>query len=390
MISSISGGIYIHIPFCSHKCLYCDFYTGGARIADWDRYVNALQQELQIRYNEINFIPHTLYIGGGTPSLIPSDIFIELIEIIQKETGIKSWKEFTLEVNPEDVTEDKIITWKKAGVNRISMGVQSFIDEELKLIGRQHDALQAEIAFKLLKSEFSNISIDIMFGIPGQSLASYRKSLEKAFNLGPAHISSYSLMLEDGTAMTHLVKKKKIPLPEETEWLKMFELTTTLLSDAGYDRYEISNYALPGMESIHNLSYWQGKPYLGLGPGAHSYDGSMVRRANKNDIKGYLRHYSPLIIHKRLNTLEASLPFYIEEHLSQDELQEEMIMTRLRTIEGLNLIEFESRFGKSRTCRLIQSAQKFINRGEMIESNRYLSFSPAGFLLSDSILPSLI
>ena len=381
------GGIYVHTPFCRNKCLYCDFYTGGLRIADWEKFVAALENEIGLRKSEIDFRPSTLYLGGGTPSLIPVQNFSNLISIIEKETGVGHWKEFSLEVNPEDVTEEKIEVWKEAGVNRISMGVQSFNDRELALIGRQHDARKAETAFKLLKSCFSNVSVDIMFGIPGQTVESYRNSLEKVLELGPSHISSYSLMLEEGTAMTHLVNKNKIPLPLEYDWLQMFELTTTFLPESGYERYEISNYSLPGKESRHNLSYWEGKPYLGLGPGAHSYDGRNTRRANKNDIKGYLKHFSSLPNHP---DPDRRPHFYEEEKLSEIELREEMIMTRLRNVKGLDLREFESQFGKHQTERLMHSVQKFIKTGEMKATPSHVSFTSKGFLLSDSILSYLI
>lgn len=334
------GGIYIHIPYCKNKCLYCDFYSGGERIADWKSLVEGIITEFESREVELKFNPETLYIGGGTPSLLPFDSLNILISSLNKRLEKDYWKEFTIEVNPEDVTQEKCEEWKNIGINRISLGLQTLNDHELKFIGRKHSASTGEMAIELLKEFFENISVDLMFGLPDQNLQSYEFTLRKVISLRPKHISSYSLMLEQGTALTLLQQQGKINLPKEEEWLKMFNITKELLLEAGYLQYEISNYAMDGFESRHNSNYWLGKPYLGLGPSAHSYDGARIRRANPSDIKGYLKHF--------VKSEKNGNVFYNQEFLSDIELEEEMIMTRLRMSSGLNLKTFEKKFGQGR------------------------------------------
>ena len=397
-------GIYVHVPFCAHKCLYCDFYTGGSRIADWHLYNKALLNELKSRQQEIFSIPTSLYFGGGTPSLIPNEEFYNLLDEMRKLIDLENIKEFTIEVNPEDVTDEKIKTWKDSGVNRISMGVQSFIDEELKVIGRKHDASIAVKAFDNLKQYFDNISIDIMFGLPGQTITSYKKTLTEAIDLQPTHISSYSLMLENGTSMTHLVNNNKLSLPTEDEWIEMYEITNEFLEEKGFKRYEISNFSQPGFESLHNMNYWLGIPYIGLGPSAHSYDGVKIRRANPNDIKGWLKRFSdaqPLKFENQIpvdNFLIKNSPasnqissqFFQEEKLTDKELKEEYILTRMRMAKGLNLHDYEKRFGINEKNKFLNKAKKYIDRRLLKQEEEHISFTTSGFRLSDDVLSSLI
>lgn len=377
------NGLYIHIPFCRHKCLYCDFYTGGVRIADWDSYVKSLLKELGKRSEELVLPISTMYFGGGTPSLIPDSNLFKLIEGVYDIIPGLNLKEFTIEVNPEDVTPEIINVWKRVGINRVSLGVQSFNDRELILIGRKHDSEKALMAIEELTKEFDNVSVDIMFGLPGQTIESYSQTLDKVLETSVTHLSSYSLMLEEGTAMTHFYKKNKIFLPSESEWKQMYDLTISKLLTKGLKRYEISNFSLPGKESLHNLTYWNGGAYMGLGPGAHSYDGFRVRRWNPNDIKGYLKTYG-----QEMNN-EGSL-FYEEEGLSDEELREEMVMTRMRTVKGLNLNDFELRFGNQQKEILLHSSHKYITEGLLQKEENYLRFTQDGFTLSDFILSELI
>lgn len=377
------GGIYIHIPFCRNKCLYCDFYTGGARIADWNNYIKSLVNELLFRRKELCWNPKTLYIGGGTPSLIPSEEFSELIKNINEITGKDSFDEFTVEVNPEDIDENKLKVWKEIGVNRISIGVQSLNDKELRSIGRHHNAREAIYSIMLLKEFFENISIDIMFGLPGQTLNSYMETLKGIIELHPTHISSYSLMLEEGTALSLLNRQGRLSLPNEEEWMNMFDVTPEYLETQGYKRYEISNYSVPGFESVHNSNYWNGHPYLGLGPGAHSFDGFKIRRSNPNDIHKYLKKF------KKPSISESEEKFFIEEILSEKERMEEMIMTRLRRTEGLNLEEFETEFGSCSKNSLRDKIKPFIEKGLMKEKDKQVSLTDRGFQLSDDVISDL-
>ena len=376
------GGIYIHVPFCNNKCLYCDFYSGGSRIADWDKYVLALQNELNSREKELVFDPLTLYIGGGTPSLMPIHHLRMLIHYIKKKVSKTDWDEFTLEVNPEDVTKNNCEEWKSLGVNRVSLGLQTLNTDLLKKIGRRHDDKTGLKALELLLNTFNNVSVDLMFGLPEQSLSNHEKTIDIIINLRPHHISSYSLMLEPGTPMTLLENQGKIILPPEEDWIRMFQMTVDKLKSSGYIHYEISNYSLPGYQSVHNTSYWQGAPYLGLGPSAHSYDGVNIRRANPKDIKGYLKNF--------LNPVSSIKKIYSEEYLSYEERREEMVMTRLRTSQGLNLKEFLLKFGKENKKKLQQKSREYIFQGLMKESMGYLSFTEKGILVSDTILSHLI
>ena len=393
-MSKEEGGIYLHVPFCANKCLYCDFYSGGARIADWALFIKSISQELKLRKSELNFHDSTLYIGGGTPSLIPPQFYYDLIRELQSQIEKDSWEEFTLEVNPEDINETNTRVWKETGVNRISVGIQSFNNRELKAIGRRHELSVLPRQIDLIKKEFENISIDLIYGLPFQTVESYRYSLKKAKELDVNHISVYSLMLEENTALTHLAKLNKLKLPQENEWLEMSHLTVNFLEENGYNRYEISNYCKPGYESRHNNYYWSGNPYIGLGPSAHSYDGNLIRRFNPNDLKGYLKFYGNYELNKNIRGTEINSKinklFYEEETLSMNEKREENIMTRLRTVKGLLIEEFSSKFGNEAKENLLQNALKYKKSGHLKEEGDRLSLTEKGFLIYNTVLSDLI
>lgn len=377
-----SCGLYIHIPFCRSKCIYCDFFSGGASAADWDLLVDALLNEFGERQHELDGIPDTLYIGGGTPSLIPVDAFRRLIDgIYDKIGGRKQWNEFTIEVNPDDVTEEKCALWLEAGVNRVSMGVQSFVDSELNAIRRRHNADCAEKSLHVLKKHFHNISIDLMFGLPGQTADSWYESVGKAIEINPEHISAYSLMFEDGTPISVMKNLGRLFFPSDDECVEMWKSLSRRLKMSGYSQYEISNYSKPGYESVHNSRYWLGFPYLGIGPSAHSYDGGGVRRANPSDLKGYLRRFSS-------NNVECS-PFYIEETLETEELIEEMLLTRMRMRSGVSLSEFEMRFGIKEKERLLGNAREYIRNDMVAIDNGRLRLTDDGIMIADEIILGL-
>lgn len=375
------SGLYIHIPFCKNKCIYCDFFSGGASFADWDSYVDSLLLELKGRILELPIVPDTLYIGGGTPSLIPSELFMKLIsginDVLEKN---EPWLEFTVEVNPDDVSDDKCRVWKESGVNRVSMGVQSFVDSELSKIRRRHTSEDALRAYDLLACNFDNISIDLMFGLPEQTCASWIKSVKKALDLSPDHISAYSLMFEDGTPISVLKKQGKMKFPSDEESVEMWKILSSQLKEAGYNQYELSNYSKPGRESIHNTRYWLGNPYLGLGPSAHSYDGKRIRRANPADIKGYLRHFT---------NNDVTSHFYAEEILTVEEQKDEMLLTRMRMRRGLDIVEYESNFGKSAKQRLLNNAKPFLINETLINDSNRLKLSDDGIMIADDIILAL-
>lgn len=350
-------------------------------MADWDLFIRSVHRELQERMHELPELPDTLYIGGGTPSVIPPDKFASLIggieQVIGKERG---WLEFTVEVNPDDVDEELCERWQDCGVNRVSMGVQSFVDSELCTIKRRHDSSRAFDAYDMLRRYFDNISIDLMFGLPGQTSVSWGESVDAALRLRPEHISAYSLMFEEGTPITVLREKGLLVTPSDEEGVLMWEILSDRLRMEGYVQYEISNYSLPGRESVHNRRYWKGNPYLGLGPSAHSYDGSRIRRANPGDLKGYLERFGKSACDKI---------FYKEEILTDEELMEELILTRMRTREGLDLSEVEHRFGSEILNRIIGNASKFVNEGMIRNEGGCLVLERRGIMMADEVIVGL-
>ena len=388
-----SAGIYVHIPYCARRCLYCDFYTEGVIRADWPAYVTALLTELRQRLDgqEGDILRdadrYTLYIGGGTPSLIPLAEFQRLADGIIGMTGGKP-SEFTIEVNPDDVTQEKAEAWRAVGVDRVSMGVQSLIDSELKFIGRRHDAATAIQAYGILRPLFDNISLDLMFGLPGQTMDSLRQTLDGLMQMRPEHISAYSLMYEERTALTRLRDSGKIQEADETLSVDMFRAICDTLQQNGYGHYEISNWALSGRESQHNSAYWQGVPYLGLGAGAHSYDGHRTRRSNLPDAPLYISSLSDLS-HSSQSSHSSHSSHYTTEDLDSEALREEMIMTRLRTRHGLDLAEYAERFGQSALDSLIRRAAPIIARGLLSDDHGHLALTRDGVMLSDDIITDL-
>ncbi len=374
-------GIYMHVAVCRSKCLYCDFYSKPLiQTFNWDRYLSALLEEFHQKEVTLEGKSEaTLYIGGGTPSLIPDNLFTLYIPEFIK--GIRNKchniSEITLEVNPDDVSETKTKIWREAGINRISMGVQSLCDDELHGIGRRHDSATAISAFNILRNEFSNISLDMMFGLPGQSLRSLEHTISGFINLRPEHISAYSLMYEERTALTRLRDSGKIEEADENLSVAMFELINKRLCDAGYRRYEISNYSLPGYESRHNSAYWEGVPYIGLGPSSHSFDGKRKRQWNLPDIRRYI------------DAIENGMDISESEILGDEELREEYIMTSLRTINGINLHVFSSKFGYEALDQLLQKAASSINDGSLKNDGANITLTDKGVMISDELIVKL-
>lgn len=387
--------IYVHIPFCARRCLYCDFFSVGGKLADWDAYISALLNEAEHKtgiqkLSSVTQIP-TIYIGGGTPSLIPPKQFAKLSSGVLKLVADPI--EFTLEVNPDDVTEDKAETWHNSGVTRISMGVQSFVDSELKAIGRRHDAATVVRAYNILRRYFNNISLDVMFGLPLQTLESFAYSLDKTLSLNPDHISAYSLMYEEKSALTSMLHRGLIrDIPEE-ETASMFEHLSSRLIKSGYEHYEISNFAKIAEDfsyrSVHNANYWTGSPYIGLGPGAHEYDGFRTRSYNLPDIDSYIRFWNNNGLQHISNNKDMPNSICEKEFLTDEELREEYIMTRLRTCEGINLDDFEVKFGKTFLACLLNDSRKYLNSGLIEIRNDRLKLTKKGLFISDDIISGL-
>lgn len=314
------AGLYVHVPFCRSKCAYCDFYS-LPRISEFaDRYARAVVSERQLRQPGYD-APATVYFGGGTPSTLSAAQFEGIVDGLELPSDIR---EFTVEVNPEDINADILGTWKALGVNRLSMGVQSFDDSELKAVGRRHDSARALKAYEDSRKSFDNVSLDFIVGLPGQTLESLDATLRKAITLRPEHLSVYILGYEPGTRLHTLRAMGKITETDDETLTRMYTLACDRLNDAGYDHYEISNFALPGMHARHNSSYWDGTPYLGLGPAAHSYD-------------GVNRYYNPTDIRKWLDRTERGETCCETDALTPRDRVNELIMTSLRTAKGLDL-----------------------------------------------------
>ncbi len=372
------AGIYIHIPYCAKKCIYCDFYSIGARNAPWKDYVSALLRELHMRIGELRGEKvTTIYIGGGTPSLMPQADFRRLAAALRDVAP--EVEEFTVEVNPDDVSAALVDLYKECGISRVSMGVQSFDDAELKMVRRRHTSAQALEAYALLRG-IGNVSIDLIFGLPGQTPESWERTLARAIALRPEHISAYSLMWEEGTPLALMRRQGRLSELPEGWSLAMYSALTEVLEKAGYVHYEISNYSLPGRESRHNSSYWGGTPYLGLGAGAHSYDGHCQRRSNPCDAVAFIRHYSD----------SNPGPFFITEELSREEIREEYVMTRLRTAAGIDVEEYSRLFGREALGQLLASAEPHLRRGHLSESGTHIRLSREAVMMLDSVTVDLL
>ena len=320
------AGIYIHVPFCQGRCIYCDFYS-TTEGEEWkSRYVDALLAELRMRRDELPLARvHSIYIGGGTPSQLPVKALSGILNEVCRLFPVDSDAEVTVEANPDDVTPEWLAALSHTPVNRLSMGVQSFDDALLRLIRRRHTAQQAVCAVEqAARHGISNVSIDLIYGLPTQTMEQWQADVHQALALDVQHLSAYSLSYEEGTPLWRMLEQGRIEEADEELSLCMYEHLIDSTRAAGFAHYEISNFCRPGRHSQHNSAYWHGVPYLGFGPGAHSYDGMRTRRWNLSDLKGYVQ-------------AAGSMPPHQSEVLTDDELYDETVMTRLRTSDGLSL-----------------------------------------------------
>lgn len=312
------AGLYVHIPFCKKRCLYCDFFS-TTQLNRREEYVDAVLKEIEARKNETGEPIRTIYLGGGTPSMLDA---IDVFRII-RTIGINDAEEITMEINPGDATETYLRHMKEIGINRLSIGIQSFKDHLLQLLGRRHNATQAIDAVRMAQEAgFDNISIDLMFALPTQSMNQWKADIEIALRLGIQHISCYGLMYEKDTALTKMVEKGEIKALDEDTENDMYDYLCKRLKQAGFIHYEVSNFALPGYEAKHNSSYWNGTPYIGIGAGAHSYM-PPVRSWNTSHLDKYLKKI------KNGNIVRQ------QETLTEKDLYNERIMLNLRTIHGI-------------------------------------------------------
>ena len=374
------AGIYVHIPFCASRCSYCDFYSTLSLDAMGEAYVKALIAEAGLRHAELGDEPvKTLYLGGGTPSQLPLPLLSTLMEGLDEVFDLGRVEECTIEANPDDVTPDWCAALQRLRINRVSMGVQSFEDDILRLIGRRHTARQAvDAVSRLREAGITNISIDLIFGLPGQTLASWTESVRQAIDLRPQHISAYGLTYEEGTLLWQQRERGVVTEVPEEQCLEMYRILVDLLCAAGYEHYEISNFALPGFRSRHNSSYWDGTPYLGLGAAAHSYDGK-VRRFNPCDLQAYI------------SRIGAGSRAFEQEQLEWWERYDERVMLGLRTTRGVDVARLREDFGEVAWKHFTDEAACYIEARSLrvTEDGRYV-LTNDGMMLSDSIIRDLM
>ena len=370
------SGIYIHIPFCKQACHYCDFHFSTS-LKKKSELVSALQNELVLRKNELPNEPiKTIYFGGGTPSLLNLEELTAIFKTIYAEFTIAENPEITLEANPDDLSEEKINELANSKINRLSIGVQSFFEEDLKLMNRAHNAEEALNSIKLARSKFDNISVDLIYGIPGMSNERWQKNIQILLDLDIPHISSYALTVEPNTALQKFIEKGKIKPVDDAAAAQHFETLRTVLKNAGFEHYEFSNYGKPGYFSQNNTAYWLGKPYLGIGPSAHSYDGNS-RKWNIANNTLYIKAIE-----------RSELPLEVEE-LSITDRYNEYIMTRLRTHFGVDLVEVESKFGKEYLEYLKEQSVVLFEKELLRIENNVMHITEKGTFLSDGIAADL-
>ena len=372
------AGIYIHIPFCKTRCSYCDFYS-SIDISIKNKLIDCLCKEL---ISEKQYIGEeaieTIYFGGGTPSLLDEKDFEVIFNTINSNYDTSQCIEITLEANPDDLDLDYILMLKKFPFNRISIGIQSFMDKELKLINRRHTSEQAINAVTLCQHNgFENISIDLIYGYPSQALVDLSMSIDIALKINPKHISAYHLSYEKDTILENKLRRKEITAIDEETSNEMFKLFVSELKKHGFLQYEISNFSQQGFESKHNSSYWNGRKYLGIGPSAHSYN-QLTRKWNVSSINDYVRG------------IDENKCIFEFETLTLNDKYNDYIITSLRTLKGASLERIEKDFGDKLLENCFQSAAKHINNNILVIQDGYLRFTSTGILLSDGIIADLL
>ena len=368
------AGIYIHIPFCRKRCHYCDFFK-STDLSQKARLLAGLKKELQGRASElISEEINTIYFGGGTPSVLLIDELKDLLDTISKHYRVAENAEITLEANPDDLTQAILSALKQIGFNRLSMGVQSFFESDLKLMNRRHGVMQAVQSVKWAKrAGFSNISIDLIYGLPNQTIDEWERNVRIAVELDVQHISAYNLTYHEGTVFYEQIKKGILKeLPDELSVLQ-FEMLIKILKEGGFEHYEISNFSKPGLYSQHNSSYWKSKKYLGIGPSAHSYD-LASRRWNVSSIAKYL------------DGLENNQAYSETEILTEQDRYNDFIITGLRTIWGISEMIVQAEFSLKYYSHFQKLTEKYSHSGQIINTSGTVRLSPEGLFISDKIM----
>jgi oxygen-independent coproporphyrinogen-3 oxidase len=371
------AGIYIHIPFCRKACHYCNFHFSTTLRAKND-FTLALLKEVLLQKDYLNNEPiNTVYLGGGTPSLLNRNELLSITNSLQSEFGLTAGVEITLEANPDDIEPQNLALWKEAGINRLSIGIQSFFEQDLLWMNRAHNAEQAAACIPLAQDAgFNNLSIDLIYGGPTLSDENWEANVKKAIALNIPHLSCYALTVEPATALDKMIKlQKKQPVDLEKQ-AHHFLLLMNWLENAGYEHYEISNFSLPGYQSKHNRAYWSGAKYLGLGPAAHSFDGS-CRQWNIANNALYIQSVNA-----------GKIPFEVEV-LTQVQKLNEYIMTALRTSAGIDMQLVEDNYGKLAAAKLKKSAEKYVQSKSIKPETKTLQLTNEGKLFADGIAADL-
>ncbi len=373
-------GLYIHIPFCTSKCHYCDFASFVHGEDKQREYFDALCREVDLvkgKFKDKTF--DTIFIGGGTPSVVYNGFIFALVEKLKSSFTFAPNTEFTIEVNPNSLTSERLVEYERSGVNRISMGVQSLSSKVLKGIGRFQSKKDIDTAFKLIhNSSIKNINCDIMLGLPNQSINSIRRTINYFIKHGVTHISSYSLQVEEGTPLYKKVAERRLKPATDDKALKMYNTAYNLMKRRGYLRYEVSNFALTGHECRHNIKYWDDTEYLGLGLSAHSYIAG-ERTWNTKDLCAYITSFK-----------DSKLPIDNREILSRAEKKEERIMLALRTARGLNLDEYTREFNEDLLQKKKDTIDSLINSNILMINNGHLVVTEPNFYILNSIILELI
>ena len=370
------AGIYIHIPFCKQACYYCDFHFSTSLKKKEDLLL-VLVKELELRKDEFKGTRvETIYFGGGTPSLLSIEELTTIINAIYANYEVVEHPEITLEANPDDLTHDSIKVIANSPINRLSIGIQSFFDTDLKLMNRAHNAKEAKETLAIATKYFENISVDLIYGIPGATNEQWIENIEMALSFGVPHISSYALTVEPKTALASFIEKGIIDNVDDDQAHEQFHLLKEKLEDHGFVHYELSNFGKEGFFSKNNSAYWQGKPYLGIGPSAHSFNGTQRGWNVRNNTK-YIKALQ-----------QNELPIEIET-LTKTDRYNEYIMTGLRTIWGVSFKKIETDFGTVYKDYLIEQANVFINQHLLYIDNEHLRVTKKGQFLSDGIASEL-
>jgi len=372
------AGIYIHIPFCRKACNYCNFHFSTS-LKVVDQMVQAICTELKQRKLELLNTPiETIYFGGGTPSLLNQNHLLLIFETIESNFNLRDIKEITLEANPEDITTESLEIWKKLNIDRLSIGVQSLNEAELTFMNRNHNAIQSKAAIELaINANFKNITIDYIYGSPWKTDEDWKSELNWALNAGITHLSAYALTVEPKTQLANQISKNILPPPTDERMESQFNILQAYISKNGWEAYEISNYCKPEHRAVHNSNYWAGKPYLGVGPSAHSFDGQNSRRWNVSNNALYIKG------------IENGTVYWENEVLTFENKFNEYLMTKLRTKEGIDLNYLET-INPNWKKNQSKNIDKLSLKGNITVSKNALYLTSSGKLISDYIISTLM